>query len=116
VTENIGGLPYGSSDCVAHFVRDIESPPEAQCLHLALDDRQISYREMHLPTVIRCLGCALWDTSPAAVSCNCCGAAGIAKTVTLGVSRSGTRCTASLCSLSVSLIPPPVWNTARGAS
>jgi hypothetical protein len=101
-----GPLFYGGTDCIAEFLRDLREPPLWSCEHLAEFPHLIGAREMCRPHTVVCFVCAGLDLSEAARSCHCCGAAEPVTVVLLAVSTTGVRCSASLCGLCLSLLPP----------
>lgn len=97
---------YGSTDCVVAFLHEMQDPPEWICDHLVEFPHLVGAREMCRPDAVVCFACAALDLADLALSCHCCGIKEPTTMVVLAVSTTGVRCSASLCGLCLSLLPP----------
>lgn len=97
---------YGSTDCIVAFLHDLQDRPEWMCEHLAEFPHLVGFREMCRPDAVVCYACAALDLADLALSCHCCGVSEPTTTVVLALSTTGVRCSASLCGLCMSLLPP----------
>ncbi|MDB4896177.1 MAG: hypothetical protein JWN15_2439 [Firmicutes bacterium] len=104
---------YGGKDCVAAFLEDLKGPPLWSCEHLDEFPHLLGAREMCRPEAVVCFACAALDLADIAFSCHCCGIQEPTTTVLLAVSTTGVRCSASLCAVCASLLPPDTGMSGR---